>query len=128
MDSQPKTVVVVDDDPAVRQCLDRLLYLAGYRVRLFASGEEFLAAVTTCDASCAVLDIGLGTMCGLDLAHEPAVVEAKLPLIFMSGTADETLRARASAARCIAFLPKPFKSLELIDAIYRATGELRPIR
>jgi FixJ family two-component response regulator len=100
-----------------------MLTIAGYRVHAFASGEEFLASQETSDAGCAVIDIDLGTMCGLDLARNPAVITAKLPLIFISGTCDETVRTRAIALGCIEFLRKPFTPAELLDAIFRATQE-----
>jgi len=123
MHLQRKTIVVIDDDIGIRQALQRMLTIAGFRVHAFASGEEFLASPETSDAGCAVIDIDLGTMCGLDLARNPAVIAAKLPLIFISGTCDETVRTRATALGCIEFLRKPFTPAELLDAIFRATQE-----
>ena len=124
MQRQSKTIVVVDDDFGIRQALQRMLSIAGFRVYAFASGEEFLATVATCDAGCAVIDVDLGTICGLDVARHPEVVAAKLPLIFISGTCDETVRTRALALGCSEFLRKPFTPAELLGAIVRATKEL----
>jgi FixJ family two-component response regulator len=123
METQRKTIAVIDDDLGIRNALERMLKIAGFRVHLFASGEEFLASVSTCDAGCAVVDVDLGTICGLDLARHPAVIAAKLPLIFISGTSDETVRTRAIALGCIEYLRKPFTPVELLDAIFRATEE-----
>lgn len=124
MEKHPKTIAVVDDDIGIRQALQRMLSIAGFRVHAFASGEEFLAAVDTCGVGCVVIDVDLGTMCGLDLARHPSVVAANLPLIFISGTCDETVRTRARALRCFEYLRKPFTPAELLDAIHRATDEL----
>ena len=123
MQRQLKTVAVIDDDFGIRQALQRMLGIAGFRVLAFASGEEFLTCVATCEVECAVIDVDLGTMSGLDLARHPAVLAAKLPLIFISGTCDETAHTRAIALGCIEFLRKPFAPVELLDAIVRATQE-----
>ncbi|HEY6124182.1 MAG TPA: response regulator [Steroidobacteraceae bacterium] len=124
MDRQPITIAIVDDDLGIRQALERMLNIAGFRVLAFGSGEEFTASVPTTEADCAVIDVDLGTMCGLDLARHPAVIAAKLPLIFVSGSADEAVRGRAIAVGCVEFLRKPFTPIELLDAIGRATLEL----
>jgi FixJ family two-component response regulator len=100
-----------------------MLNTAGFNVHLYASAEEFLAAVPTCAAGCAIVDLELGRMSGLELACAPAVVAAKVPIIFISGTADETARASAMAVGCIEYLRKPFMSIELMGAIFRALDE-----
>jgi FixJ family two-component response regulator len=123
MEKDSKTIAIIDDDNGIRQALRRMLSIAGFRVALFASAEDFLAAITACDAGCAVVDLELGKMSGLELAGHPAMVAAKLPIIFISGTADETARASAMALGCIEFLRKPFMPAELLDAIFRAIDD-----
>jgi FixJ family two-component response regulator len=121
MEKDRKTIAIIDDDNGIRQALKRMLNIAGFRVHTFASAEEFLSAVATCDAGCAVIDVDLGpASCGLDLARHPVVSAARLPPIFISGTADETVRERAMALGCIEYLRKPFMPIELLDAVFRA--------
>jgi len=127
MDSKNKTIAVIDDDAGVRHSLERLLNLVGYSVRSFASAEEFLEALKSCTAHCAVIDINLGANSGLELAEHPSVTGAKIPLIFISGAVEDRVRNRATAAGCIALLSKPFKPVELLDAIFRATQNSIPI-
>jgi FixJ family two-component response regulator len=128
MNEQRKTIAVVDDDFNIRQALDRMLNIAGFRVHLFSSAEEFLAGITNCNAGCAVVDVNLGpNSCGLDLARHPAVTASRLPLIFISGSAEESARERAVALGCIEFLRKPFMPIELLDAVFRATQDSPPI-
>jgi FixJ family two-component response regulator len=127
VDSKNKMIAVIDDDAGVRQSLERLLHLVGYSVRTFASCGEFLDAHTKDPAHCVVVDINLGTSSGLDLADHPAVAGAKIPLIFISGAVEDRVRSRANAAGCIALLSKPFKPVELLDAIFRATQDPPPI-
>jgi CheY-like chemotaxis protein len=127
MDSRNKMIAVVDDDAGIRQSLERLLNLVGYSVRTFASAEEFLVSMKSCPTHCLVVDVHLGGISGLDLASHPAVAEARIPLIFISGAVEDRIRKRATAAGCIAMLRKPFKPIELLDAIFRATQDSIPI-
>jgi FixJ family two-component response regulator len=128
MNQHRKTIAVIDDDFTIRQALDRMLNIAGFRVHLFSSAEEFISGLAACEAGCAVVDVNLGpNSCGLDLARHPAIAAAKLPLIFISGTAEESVRERALALGCIEYLRKPFMPIELLDAVFRATQDSPPI-
>ena len=120
MEKDRKTIAIIDDDNSIRQALKRVLNTAGFRVHMYASAEDFLAAIDTCDAGCAVVDLELGKMSGFELACHPAMVAAKLPIIFISGTTDETARASAMALGCVEYLRKPFMPIELLGAIFRA--------
>ena len=120
MEKDRKSIAIIDDDNSIRQALKRVLNTAGFQVHVYASAEEFLAAIDTCDAGCAVVDLELGTMSGFELACHPAMVAAKLPIIFISGTKDETARSSAMALGCIEYLHKPFMPIDLIGAIFRA--------
>ena len=127
MDSRNKTIAVIDDDAGVRTSLERLLSLVGYSVRTFASSQEFGEYLKEGPAHCLVVDIDLGGCSGLELADHPQVAGGKIPLIFISGAVEDRIRARATAAGCIALLSKPFKPVELLDAIFRATQDSPPI-
>jgi len=123
MEKDRKTIAIIDDDNGIRQSLKRMLGTAGFRVQLYASAEEFLAVLGDCTAGCAVVDLDLGGMSGLDLACHPDMVAAKIPVIFISGTSSDTARARAVAIGGVEFLCKPFMPIELLGAIFRATQE-----
>jgi len=127
MDSRNKTIAVIDDDAAIRSSLDRLLTLVGYSVRTFANVQEFCNHMREGTAHCLVVDINLGGDSGLELAEHPKVAKGKIPVIFISGAVEDRIRARARAAGCIAVLSKPFKPVELLDAIFRATQDALPI-
>ena len=123
MEKDRKTIAIIDDDNGIRQALKRMLNTAGFTVHMYASAEEFLDAIDTCPAGCAVVDLELGQMSGFELACHPAMVAAKLPIIFISGTADETARASAMALGCVEYLRKPFMPIELLGAVFRAIQE-----
>jgi len=128
MEKDSRTIAVIDDDGGIREALRRMLNIAGFRVQTFECAESFLAALPACEAACAVVDVNLGPgSCGLDLARHPAMSAARLPLIFISGSADESLRERALTLGCIEYLRKPFMPIELLDAVFRATQDPSPI-
>jgi FixJ family two-component response regulator len=126
MEKDRKTIAIIDDDNSIRQALKRVLNTAGFQVHVYGSAEDFLAVINTCTAACAVVDLELGKMSGFEMACHPAVVAAKLPIIFISGTADETARASAKALGCVEYLRKPFMPIELLGAVIRATQEIPP--
>ena len=69
---QPPTVMVIDDDPGVRDSLGKLLRSAGFRVSLLGSVSEFLATDQPEGPACLVLDVRLPGQSGLELQRELA--------------------------------------------------------
>src|SRR5204863_5133115 len=87
-------VFVVDDDDSVRRALARLLASAGYRVQTFPSAEEFLArrpALATEGPACAVLDVRLPGLSGVDLQRGLRQGGDRLPVVFITGHGDIAL-------------------------------------
>ena len=79
------TVLVVDDDPAVRDSLEAVLGAAGYRCTLFASGAEFLASDPGTARGCVLVDVRMPGMDGLELQRQMKARAIALPVIFMTG-------------------------------------------
>ena len=122
MQEHTVAVAVVDDDPGVRKSLARLLSAFGYRAESFASAEEFLSAAPTSKATCLVVDFNLGDVSGLELARGLFAAGFDFPVIFMTGSADDTVRMQCMEVGCVAFLHKPFTVDQLTDAITNAIG------
>ena len=118
-----KAVGIVDDNPAMLGSMDRLLRAAGYDTELFSSGEALLESIATSTAACLIIDIHLGGVSGIELAHRLAELGSTLPVIFMSGAVERTIEAAAKAG-CIAFLHKPFPADRLVESIEKA---LQPV-
>jgi CheY-like chemotaxis protein len=120
METPAKIVVVVDDDPAIREAMESLLSAVGYRAQLYGSGAEFLAAVDAVDAACLILDIQLGDITGIELARQLISSGFNVPTIFMSGSDDESFRQDGRALGCVDFLRKPFRAQVLMSALSKA--------
>jgi FixJ family two-component response regulator len=122
MSNEKMIVGIVDDDPETRIAMARLLSALGYGAETFDSAETFLVCVSTSKATCLLLDIQLGDISGIELAHKLAADGFKFPIMFMSGLNDVVIRSQAAAAGGFAFLHKPFPAKELIDAIKLVFG------
>ena len=119
---------MVDDDPAVRDALSRLMDSAGLLAEVFASAEEFLASPSRAGTTCLILDVRMPGMDGLELQRHLVASGWKVPIIFISAHADDGVRSRALQAGAFQFFDKPFRSPELLEAIEaaRAAGTTRP--
>ena len=117
---------MVDDDPGLLKALGRLLTELGYRVELFASGEAFMNASGSLEATCLIIDINLGDGSGLDLARRLAKLGAAVPIIFMTGGQDDVIRTQCLDFGCVAFLLKPFTEDRLVAAIAEAVQGATP--
>jgi FixJ family two-component response regulator len=122
MSKSQNTIAVIDDDQEIREAMETLLSAYGYNAETFDSAEAFLICASTCRAICLLVDIQLGDISGVELAHQLAADGFKFPIIFMTGNADALTERQAFAAGCVAFLCKPFPIPTLIDAIKKAVG------
>ena len=115
-DAKP-TVLVIDDDPALRASVARLLRSLGLEAQLFASISEFLEFDPPDGPTCLVLDVRLPGQSGLDLQRELAAANRELPIIFITGHGDIPMSVQAMKGGAIEFLTKPFRDQELLEAI-----------
>jgi len=116
-------VFVVDDDPAVRNALRRLITAAGHEVRTFASAREFLDSQCELRAGCLVLDLRLPGLDGIQLHRMLIDTGVKLPVIFLSGFGDIPTSVQAIKSGAVDFLPKPVSDDTLLHAIGAALDE-----
>jgi len=111
------TISIVDDDPAVRDALCRLMDSAGLAATSFASAEEFLASPSRDETTCLLLDVRMPGMDGLELQRRLIASNWKVPIIFIAAQAEAGVRERALRAGAVEFFDKPFNSAALLDAI-----------
>lgn len=111
---------LVDDDPAVRNTLVRLLISAGYRVCEYASGAELISVAGRLTEGCILLDISMPDADGFAVTKALTARGVELPVVMMTGSGDLTLLAwKAGVA---GFVPKPFGRSEIISVLDEITA------
>lgn len=121
-------VLIVDDDPALRQALGSLMRSVGMKVRLYASAADLLQEHLPDVPSCLVLDVRLRGPSGLDLQGRLAQSGARIPIIFMTGFGDIAMTVTAMKAGAVDFITKPFRDQDLLDAVAAALDKDRARR
>jgi len=116
-------IFVVDDDAPVRRALDRLLRVAGYRVRAFASAHDLLAELPSSTPACMIIDVRMPERNGLELFETLRSTRESIPVIFITGHGDIAMAVRAMKAGAADFLAKPFDDKALLDAVAQATSK-----
>ncbi|WP_038358237.1 response regulator transcription factor [Bosea sp. UNC402CLCol] len=116
----PPLVVIVDDDPAVRESLDSLIRSVGLATRLFGAPAELLQGALPDVPGCIILDVRLPGISGLDFQDQLARQGIALPIVFMTGHGDIPMTVRAMKAGAVDFLSKPFRDQEMLDAVTSA--------
>jgi FixJ family two-component response regulator len=114
------TVFVVDDDPAVRDALTLLLEQEDVSVETFDCAETFLAAERPVLRSCAIVDLRMPGMDGIQLQAELSRRGVLLPIIFLTSYGDIPLSVRAIKAGAVDFLTKPVTGAALLAAVQAA--------
>ena len=115
--SRVPLISIVDDDDALRNSLDDLIRSIGFRTQGFPSAEAFLNSHQVHDTACLILDVRMPGMNGLDLQRQMVAANRRIPIIFITSHADDNARARAHEDGALAFLYKPFREEELLNAI-----------
>ena len=124
MVSMAQLILVVDDDPHIRQLLVFALAKAGFETREAGDGESALAAIAEAAPDLIVLDINLPRMNGLDVCRRVRA-ESGLPILFLSSRDDEIDRVLGIELGADDYVVKPFSPREVVarvTAILRRTS------
>ena len=113
-------VVVIDDDPDIRNALQGLLETVDLQAALYATASEFLASKRPQGPCCIVVDVRLPGLSGLDFQQQLARENIPIPVIFITGHGDIPMSVRAMKAGAVEFLTKPLRDQDLLDAIQAA--------
>jgi FixJ family two-component response regulator len=115
-------VAIVDDDVSMRQSLPDLVKRFGFSALAFASAEEFLASDCVGRTKCLILDVAMPGMSGPDLQRELARRGRKIPIVFITGQADQDLRNQLIVGGAVECLFKPVNSAALLKALNSTLG------
>ena len=121
------TVFIVDDEPAIRDSLLLMIEQENIPAIAFESAELFLAACQPEQLGCAIVDVRMPGMDGLQLQNALNDRHIQLPLIFLTGHGDIPMSVRAMKAGAIDFLTKPVTREKLLSSIRSAFMESKKI-
>lgn len=119
------TVLLVDDDRAVREGLARLLRSAGWNSRAFASAQEFIHELPFTGVGCLVLDVSMPGMSGPELQDWLLSHQCEMPIIFLSARCDVPMSVAAMKHGAIDVLEKPADDVVLLEAVSKAVERHR---
>ena len=122
MSKKPGTVLVVDDDAAVRSALKFALEVEGFSVRLYPGPAALLADLDLACCGCLVVDYRMPVMDGLEMIDALRKRQVGLPAILITGRANKDLRRRAARSGVSQVLEKPLSDGALIKGIGQALG------
>ena len=112
-----QTVLVVDDDDAVRESIKELVESVGLKAQTFASAQSFLESYTTDQAGCLVLDVRMARMSGLTLQAKLKEMGSDLPIIFITGHGDIDMAVQVMKVGAVDLIQKPYHEQNLLDSI-----------
>ncbi|QVM91677.1 sigma-54-dependent Fis family transcriptional regulator [Pseudomonas entomophila] len=113
-------VILVDDDPHLRQALSQTLDLAGLKVVPLADAQGLAARIEADWPGVVVSDIRMPGIDGLQLLEQLHARDSELPVLLITGHGDVPLAVQAMRAGAYDFLEKPFATDALLDSVRRA--------
>jgi FixJ family two-component response regulator len=128
METPGPTIAIVDDDEIVRRALRRMIASLSYVPVEFGSGREFLAALPTTVFACALIDMHMPGLNGIDVIAGMRGSSGAPPAIIITGGDEPRMRERCLKAGAADFLLKPIEREAVLRAIRSAThvGEPEP--
>jgi FixJ family two-component response regulator len=114
------TVFIVDDDDAVLDSIAELVMSVGLRAATFRSAQEFRGSFDPERPGCLVLDVRMAHTSGLALQEELNAIDARIPIVFISGHGDISVAIKTIKAGAVDFVQKPYHEQQLLDSINEA--------
>ena len=117
------TVFVVEDDPAQREDMRKLLQAHGCTVEAYGSGQEFLDSDRADRSACLLVDAVMPGMSGIKLLEQLSTEDRAIPAIMVTGYGDLSMAIQAMRAGAVDFLEKPVRIDQLLASIERASEQ-----
>jgi two-component system response regulator MprA len=118
-------ILVVDDEPAVREVLGRVLRVEGFEVALACDGREAVRSQAAAPADAVLLDVLLPGLDGLEVCRRMRAIGDRTPVLLLAARAEVGDRVAGLEAGADDYLPKPFALEELLArlrALLRRSG------
>jgi two-component system response regulator DctR len=126
--AQKHTVFIVDDDAAVRDSIQELVESVGLQAEGYDSALAFLDVFKPQRPGCLVLDVRMAEMSGLVLQERLNQLEARIPVIVLTGHGDVPMAVQAMRNGAVDFIQKPYREQALLDSINMAIAQDAAVR
>jgi two-component system response regulator FixJ len=110
-------IIIVDDDPAVRDALSVVFSLEGYHVTSFGDGQSLLTAARARTPACIILDVHMPGRSGLDILRELNAQDYGAPIFIISGQGDIPMAVDAIKNGALDFIEKPFNADTVVTRV-----------
>ncbi len=113
-----ETILVVEDEEALRSMIEEVLNGSGYKILTASNGTEALETLRrVSDIHLVITDVVMPEKNGITLSREIARYAPQMPILFMSGYADEQLAHRGILLPDVRFIAKPFTAEQLVQVV-----------
>jgi two-component system, sensor histidine kinase and response regulator len=119
MDAPQRGILVVDDEPSMRELLVDVLLSSGFEVRSATNGEQVLEAVAAGPPRLILMDVNMPGMDGIEAVRKLKARDEyfDIPVIFVSGTAKKDEMIEALSLGAVDFIHKPYRNCDLLERI-----------
>jgi FixJ family two-component response regulator len=128
MEKDIQNVFILDDDDALRDAMRELFVSEGMNVKTFSSAEAFLGWDLWKLHGCAIIDIHMRGMTGLELLTELKARGSKLSIIIITGQGDVSKAVKALKAGAIDFIEKPFDPMTLVTLVRKSLSNVHQLQ
>ena len=120
-----KKILVIDDEEIIIKSLSKLLEKNGFEVFVAKNGQDALVMVEEVEFDLILADIRMPGMSGVETVEQiykkkQEAQNRRIPTIFITGYADETIEAKAKKLEPLAYIYKPFDTEKLLETIKKA--------
>lgn len=114
------TVFIIDDDEAVCDSIKELIDSVGLKAETYCSALDYLDTFDPARPGCLVLDVRMAHLSGLALQARLNQINARIPIVFISGHGDIPTVVNTIRAGAVDFVQKPYRDQQLLDSINEA--------
>ncbi len=121
-------ILLIDDDPVIRNLISGILRKRGYHVSLAKEGQEGLRVVKSIKPDLVIADFQMPGMSGIDVLNHIKEIYPAMPVIILTAHGDATLTIQSMQTGAFDFIEKPVKPKELLDAVKNGLNTVEAVR
>ena len=112
-----KEILIVDDQPGIRLLLNEVFKKEGFHTHLAANGFDALKIAETTTLDCALLDMKIPGMDGLEILERLKAIQPTIPVVMMTAYVEQHMIDSATELGVAKYFTKPFNIFEMRDEV-----------